>query len=63
MSQNSKYELESEKIDNLVDTTGAGDIFAAGFLEYLIKNREIEECGKRGIELASKIIQQYGARF
>ena len=43
--------------------TGAGDIFAAGFLEYNIKNREIEECGKRGIELASKIIQQYGARF
>jgi fructokinase len=63
ISQNSKFELESEKIDNLVDTTGAGDIFAAGFLEYFIKNYEIEECGKRGIELASKIIQQYGARF
>jgi len=63
ISQSSKYELESEKIDHLVDTTGAGDIFAAGFLEYFIKNYEIEECGKRGIELASKIIQQYGARF
>ena len=63
VSHNSRHELESEKIENLVDTTGAGDIFAAGFLEYYIKNREIEECGKRGIELASKIIQQYGARF
>ena len=61
--QNNKYEISSEKIDNLVDTTGAGDIFAAGFLEYLIKNHEIQECGKRGIQLASKIIQQYGARF
>ena len=56
-------EISSEKIDNLVDTTGAGDIFAAGFLEYLIKDHEIQECGKRGIQLASKIIQQYGARF
>ena len=63
ISQNNKYEISSEKIDNLVDTTGAGDIFAAGFLEYLIKNNEIQECGKRGIQLASKIIQQYGARF
>ena len=63
ISQNNKYEISSEKIDNLVDTTGAGDIFAAGFLEYLIKNHEIHECGKRGIQLASKIIQQYGARF
>ncbi len=63
ISQNNKYEISSEKIDNLVDTTGAGDIFAAGFLEYLIKNYEIQECGKRGIQLASKIIQQYGARF
>ena len=63
VSHNSRHELESEKIENLVDTTGAGDIFAAGFLEYFIKNYKIEECGKRGIELASKIIQQYGARF
>ena len=63
VSHNSRHELESEKIENLVDTTGAGDIFAAGFLEYFIKNYKIKECGKRGIELASKIIQQYGARF
>ena len=63
ISQNNKYEISSEKIDNLVDTTGAGDIFAAGFLEYLIKNHKVQECGKRGIQLASKIIQQYGARF
>ena len=63
ISQNNKHEISSEKIDNLVDTTGAGDIFAAGFLEYLIKNHKVQECGKRGIQLASKIIQQYGARF
>lgn len=63
ISQNNSLDLESEKIGNLVDTTGAGDIFAAGFLENLIKGHEINECGRRGIELASKIIQQYGARF
>lgn len=63
ISQNSKCDLDSKKIDNLIDTTGAGDIFAAGFLEYFIKGYETRECGQRGIDLASKIIQQYGARF
>tara|TARA_B110001454_G_scaffold219154_1_gene250461 strand:- start:7373 stop:8326 length:954 start_codon:yes stop_codon:yes gene_type:complete len=55
--------LESEEIENLVDTTGAGDLFAAGFLEGFINKKALETCGKRGIQQASKIIQKFGARL
>ena len=57
------YRIEAQKIENLVDTTGAGDLFAAGFLEHFIKNESLENCGSRGVEMASKVIQQYGARL
>ena len=57
------YKIEAQKIENLVDTTGAGDLFAAGFLEHFIKNESLESCGSRGVEMASRVIQQYGARL
>ena len=57
------YKIEAQKIENLVDTTGAGDLFAAGFLENFIKNESLESCGSRGVEMASRVIQQYGARL
>ena len=55
--------IEAQKIENLIDTTGAGDLFAAGFLEHFIKNESLESCGSRGVEMASRVIQQYGARL
>ena len=60
---NETYKIEAQNIKNLVDTTGAGDLFAAGFLEHFIKNESLESCGSRGVEMASKVIQQYGARL
>ncbi len=57
------YKIEAQKIENLIDTTGAGDLFAAGFLEHFIKNESLESCGSRGVEMASRVIQQYGARL
>ena len=57
------YKIEAQKIENLVDTTGAGDLFAAGFLEHFIKDESLESCGSRGVEMASRVIQQYGARL
>ena len=60
---NETYKIEAQKIENLVDTTGAGDLFAAGFLEHFIKNESLESCGARGVEMASRVIQQYGARL
>jgi adenosine kinase len=55
--------INAENIDKLVDTTGAGDLFAGGFLAEYIRSQNLERCGKEGIKFASKIIQQFGARF
>lgn len=48
---------------NLVDTLGAGDLFAAGFLYGLSTNHSLRECGYLGCYAASKIIQQMSARL
>ncbi len=47
----------------VVDLTGAGDLFAAGYLHGLINNFSILECLDRGTEMSSKIIQRIGARL
>jgi ribokinase len=46
----------------IVDTTGAGDAFCAGFLYGLIRNKSLTQCGKIGNFVASKCIQEIGAR-
>jgi sugar/nucleoside kinase (ribokinase family) len=46
-----------------VDTTGAGDMYAAGFLFGLIHNQPIEICGKIGAVIAGKVIEVYGAKM
>lgn len=48
---------------NAVDTTGAGDIYAAGFFYGLSKGHDIETAGKMGSYAAAKIVEQMGARF
>ena len=47
----------------IVDLTGAGDLFAAGYLHGYINNFSQEDCLKKGNEMSSKIIQQVGARI
>ena len=54
--------IAAEPVDELVDTTGAGDLFAAGFLLGLARNKSLQECGKMGAISASEIISHYGAR-
>ena len=44
-----------------VDTTGAGDLFAAGFLYALVNGKSIEEAGKLGSYMGAKIVSQMGA--
>ena len=48
---------------NPVDTTGAGDMYAAGFLYGLIHKQPIEICGKIGALIAGKVIEVYGAKM
>lgn len=48
---------------NAVDTTGAGDMYAAGFLFGLINGKSLEQCGKMGSLLASTVIEVIGAKI
>ena len=48
---------------NVIDLTGAGDLFAAGYLHGFINKFSQQDCLKKGTELASKVIQQIGARL
>ena len=54
---------DSIKIDKLIDLTGAGDLFAAGFLKEYLDQSNIKKCLITGSALASKIIQKIGARL
>ena len=56
-------EIGIEKNLKLVDLTGAGDLFAAGYLHGIINNLSSSDCLKKGTEMSSKIIQQIGARL
>ena len=56
-------ECESKKNLKIVDLTGAGDLFAAGFLHGHINNLSIKESLNKGTEMSSKIIQKIGARL
>ena len=56
-------ECQSKPNLKIVDLTGAGDLFAAGFLHGLINNISTKECLEKGTEMSSKIIQKVGARL
>ena len=47
----------------IIDLTGAGDLFAAGFLNGYINKLSTQESLRKGMEMSSKIIQQIGARL
>ncbi len=54
--------VQAVEIDELVDTTGAGDLYAAGFLYGYTAGRNLADCGKLGSLAASLVIQQVGPR-
>ena len=56
-------ECESKKNLKILDLTGAGDLFAAGYLHGYINNLTVQESLEKGTEMSSKIIQQIGARL
>ena len=55
-------EFGIQKNLKIVDLTGAGDLFAAGFLHGYINNKSLKQCLEKGTEMSSKIIQVIGAR-
>jgi sugar/nucleoside kinase (ribokinase family) len=57
-----RVDIEAMPIDRLVDTTGAGDLYAAGFLHGYTTGRSLEECGQLGSLAAGLVIQQVGPR-
>jgi len=63
IQQNKVWDCNSKKNLKIVDLTGAGDLFAAGFLHGYINNLSIRESLEKGTEMSSKIIQKIGARL
>ena len=63
LNKNEVAECSAEKHLNIIDLTGAGDLFAAGYLHGVINNLTIKESLLKGTELSSKIIQKIGARL
>ena len=61
--KNEVVECDSNKKLNIIDLTGAGDLFAAGFLHGHINNLSIRESLEKGTEMSSKVIQKIGARL
>ena len=60
---NEVVESDVQKNLKIVDLTGAGDLFAAGFLHGYINKLSTKECLEKGTEMSSKVIQQIGARL
>ena len=63
INKNEVIEIESKKNLKIVDLTGAGDLFASGYLHGYINNLTIRESLEKGTEMSSKIIQKIGARL
>jgi len=60
---NDVFECEVMKNLKIVDLTGAGDLFAAGFLHGHVNNLSLKESLEKGTDMSSKVIQQIGARL
>ncbi len=63
INQNEVIEVNAQSNLKIKDLTGAGDLFAAGYLHGIINNLDTKECLLKGTELSSKIIQKIGARI
>ncbi len=54
---------ESMPIEKLIDTTGAGDAYAAAFLYGWANDKSLDECARLGTHVATSVIQQIGGRI
>ena len=63
INENNVVEVGAKSNLDIKDLTGAGDLFAAGYLHGLVNNLSTKECLFKGTELSSKVIQKIGARI
>ena len=57
------FQVNAQKNIKIIDLTGAGDFFAAGFLYGYTNKLSTKKCLEKGTEMSSKIIQKIGARL
>ncbi len=58
----SRWEVAADPVERVIDTTGAGDQYAAGFLVGLARGQPLEACGRMGSLAAAEVISHYGPR-
>ena len=63
INKNEVVKCDIQKNLKIIDLTGAGDLFAAGFLHGLVNNLSLKESLEKGTEMSSKVIQQISARL
>ena len=63
INKNEVVKCDIQKNLKIIDLTGAGDLFAAGFLHGLVNNLSLKESLEKGTEMSSKVVQQIGARL
>ncbi len=57
-----RHIVAGEKVDRVVDSTGAGDMFAGGFMAAMVEGRSLPDCARVGCITAAEVISHYGAR-
>ena len=62
LSQGERLTVKAEAVEKVVDTTGAGDQYAAGFMFGLSRGRPLQQCGQLASLAAAEVISHYGAR-
>jgi sugar/nucleoside kinase (ribokinase family) len=59
---NTTHQIDADHVEKVVDTTGAGDQYAAGFLHALVQGRPLDQCGRLGGLAAGEVINHVGPR-
>jgi sugar/nucleoside kinase (ribokinase family) len=62
VSDGEVHVIDAEPVAHVIDSTGAGDMYAAGFLLGYAQGRDLRTCGRMGAIAAAEIISHYGAR-